>query len=513
MGNSSYAHIDGQKRKYRERYISYYNTYGEDIPYAIRLQLKEYRQSLGLTVADVDDVIEKLKNPTLEVRRIIESHAQDPSIEISVLKDEASILGEQYADLIEELSEFENYVQGVLEMTAQLSDRCKAVTKNLAEFGTTMAQMGFKRMKKQKSGGSAALGIGLAISAAAEIYDQYKKYQIQQQEERRLRTLLEKKQAYANASYDVTHRVLEQSQKTLERCNMLYASQAQNPIAWEDTLRDKKLKMFESAFFCRFKFQYLVELLEFTLQEMEAWLNGEQNSTAPYPSLKRLIDREIGVWAISLTGSEDFYDGEWTKYLQDLISTNKDKYYPIEYMLFMKPYFLRNYIGVALWKTDPKELSLYRATPLITRLAEDAKEMIGLLGNKKQHICDHVKEMVVNNPYFKDCMQLLSSHLKTPANLGFFDVCVLAIMFFVFWLGMAFVLVAFSAAVQKTGDTGDMICFGVLGLLYYFIYRRPEKYVNMMPCIRKNRNYFLSLETNLRNAERDIANKYNDIKL
>lgn len=93
MGNSSYAH-DGQKRKYRERYISHYNTYGEDIPYAIRLQLKEYRQSLGLTVADVDEVIEKLKNPTLEVRCIIESHAQDPSIEISVLKDEASILGE-----------------------------------------------------------------------------------------------------------------------------------------------------------------------------------------------------------------------------------------------------------------------------------------------------------------------------------------------------------------------------------------------------------------------------------
>lgn len=34
-----------------------------------------------------------------------------------------------------------------------------------------------------------------------------------------------------------------------------------------------------------------------------------------------------------------------------------------------------------------------------------------------------------------------------------------------------------------------------------------------MPCIRKNNDYFMLLDSNLRDQEEEIANKYNDIKL
>lgn len=513
MKNEWYAHNNEQKQKYKEEYLTYYNQYGEDIPYECLLHLKEYRQSLGLTTIDVDDVIDKVKNPGLEVRRIISDEDRGLTVDISAVKDDASMLGEQYADLIDNLAEFENYVQNVLEMTSQLSDRCKAVTKHLADFGTTLAKMGYKRMNKQKSGGATVLGVGLAVSALAEINDRYQKYKIQQQEERRLQTLLEKKQAYANASYDTMNRVFEQSQNTLNKYNELFTDQSTNFVKWNDSLRDKKFKMFEFAFFCKMKFQYLVELLAFTLQEMEAWMNGYQNSDAPYPSLKSLIDDEICVWAMLFSGTEDFDENKWTEYLEELITKNKDSYWPIEYMLLTKPYFLRNYVGVALWETDPEELSFHRATPVITALADEAHEKIGDFTGEKQQICSNVKEMLSKNDYYKECEQLISSNLKSPAKFGFFDVCVLIIMFIAFFLGMYIILVVFSAIVQGSGNTGTIIAFAALGALCYFIYRRPKKYVNMMPCIRKNNNYFMLLDCNLRYEEKEIANKYNDIKL
>lgn len=511
--NDRYANLNEKKRKYKEKYLPYYNEYGEHLPIGVLLSLKEYRQSLGMSTIDVDDVIDKVKNPGLEVRRIISDEDKAPTVDISAVKEEASMLGEQYGDLIDKLAECEDFVQKVLDMTSQLSDRCKAVTKNLADFGTSLAQMGFKRMKKQKSGGGKAVGLGLLISAGAEAFNQWEKRRIQQQEEQRLQTLLEEKQAYANASFDTTNRFFEQSQKTLEKYNQLFIDQSTNLLDWNDKLRDKKLKVFEFAFFCKLKFQYLVELLYFALQEMQAWLNGYQNSDAPYPSLRSLIDEDVREWAIFLSDSEDFYDGRWTNYLKKLITKNQNCYLPIEIMLFTKPYFLRNYVGVALWETDPEELSFHRATPVITALADEAHEKIGDFTGERQKICSNVKEMLSKNDYYKECREMVLSNIKSPAKFGFFDVCVLIIMFLVFFLGMYCILVLFSIIVQDTGNTGTIIASVAFGALCYFIYRRPEKYVNMMPCIRKNNDYFTMLDIILRDKEEDIANKYNDIKL
>ena len=508
-----YAYMSEQRKKYKEKYLEYYNCYGEDIPLDFRLQLKEYRQSLGLTTTEVDDIIEKVKNPGLEVRRIISDG--NPTVDISAVKDDASMLGEQYADLVDNLAEFENYVQNVLDMTSQLSDRCKVVTKNLADVGTTLAKIGYKRMNKQKSGGSATFGVGLAIAAAAEIYDQYKKRQIQQQEERRLQTLLDKKQAYANVSYDTMSMVFDQSQKTLSKYDELFTDQSTNFIEWKDNLRDKKFKMFEFAFFCKIKFQYLVELLAFTLQEMEAWMNGYQNSDAPYPSLKSLIDDEIYVWASFLSGTEDFDENKWTEYLDELITKNKDSYWPIEYMLLTKPYFLRNYVGVALWDTNPTRLYFrYRAaTPIITILADEARDRIGMLTHEKQQICSNVKEMLSNNAYFNECKQLVASNIKSPAKFGFMDVCVLIIMFFISWFGTFCLMALLAGIVEGGGNVGFVISILLIVGLAYLMYRKRENILHLMPCIRKNDSYFRMLDDDLRYKEKEIANKYNDIKL
>ncbi|CCX69093.1 unknown [Prevotella sp. CAG:255] len=512
--NDFYAHLNEQKRKYKEKYLPYYKEYGEHLPTEILLSLKEYRQSLGMTALDVDDVIDKVKNPGLEVRRIISKQDKDPTVDISAVKEEASMLGGQYSDLIDKLAEFEEYVQGVLKMTSQLSDRCKAVTKNLSDFGTSLAQMGFKRMRKQKSGGGAAMGLGFAISALAEIGEQYEKKRIQQQEEQRLQTLLEKKQAYANASYDTMNRVFEQSQKTLGKYDELFTDQSTNLIDWKDKSRDKQFKMFEFAFFCKLKFQYLVELLDFTLQEMEAWMKGYQNSDAPYPSLKGLLDEEVCSWAMFLSDSTDFYDGKWTHYLESLITENKDLYFPIEVILFTKPYFLRNYVGVALWETDLYFLCLRRrATPVLTELADDAREEMGYLTDVKQQVCSNVKEMLSKNDYYKDCKQLITSNLKSPAKFDFFDVCVLIIMFLVFFVGTFFVMAICAGMVKGGGNAGYVMSILLIAGLFLLLYSKHEKLINLMPCIRKNNDYFMLLDSNLRDQEEEIANKYNDIKL
>lgn len=512
MKNNPYASINNQKRNYRDRYIFYYNQYKGDIPYATMLQLKAYRQSLGLSSTDVDDVIDKLKNPELVVRRIISKQDTEPVVDISAVKGEASMLGEEYANLIDKLAEFEDYTKEVLKMTSQLSDRCKAVTKNLSDVGTTMAKIGFQRMRKQKSGGSTAFGIGLAIAAAAEIYDQYQKYQIQQKEEKRLQTLFEKKQAYASMNYEATHKVLEQSQATLAKYDNLL-SKSVDLIAWKDSLRDKKFKMFELAFFCKIKFQYYIELLDFALQEMEAWMNGYQNSDAPYPSLKKIIDDEIHFWAAFLLETENFDENKWIKYLENLITENKDFYWPIEYMLLTKSYFLRNYVGITLWETDPERLcSLHRETPIITVLAEEARDKIDMLTHEKQQICSHVKEMLSNNAYFNECRQLISSNIKL-AKFGFWDVCVLAIMFFVFYFGTLFLMIFMMVLIEEGGDIGFIISIlSILGLAY-LLHRKRKFFLRLMPCIRKNKKYFTELDRNLRDKEKTIANKYNNIKL
>ena len=511
--NERYANLNEKKRKYKEKYLPYYNEYGEHLPTDVLLSLKEYRQSLGMSTIDVDDVIDKVKNPGLEVRRIISDQDKAPTVDISAVKEEASMLGEQYGDLIDKLAECEDFVQKVLDMTSQLSDRCKAVTKNLADFGTSLAQMGFKRMKKQKSGGGQAVGLGLLISAGAEAFNQWEKRRIQQQEEQRLQTLLEEKQAYANVSFDTTNRFFEQSQKTLEKYNQLFIDQSTNLLDWHDKLRYKKLKAFEFAFFCKLKFQYLVELLYFALQEMQAWLNGYQNSDAPYPSLRSLIDEDVRELAIFLSDSEDFYDGRWTNYLKKLITKNKDCYLPIEMMLFTKPYFLRNYVGVALWETDPEELSFHRATPVITALANEAHKKIGDFTGERQKICSNVKEMLSKNDYYKECEEMILSNIKSPAKFGFFDVCVLIIMFLVFWIGTFFLMGICAEMVEGGGNVGFVVSILLIGGLVYLLYRKHEKLINLMPCIRKNNDYFTMLEIILRDQEEDIANKYNDIKL
>ena len=70
--NDFYAHLNEQKRKYKEKYLPYYKEYGEHLPTEILLSLKEYRQSLGMTALDVDDVIDKVKNPKFDDPHYIE---------------------------------------------------------------------------------------------------------------------------------------------------------------------------------------------------------------------------------------------------------------------------------------------------------------------------------------------------------------------------------------------------------------------------------------------------------
>lgn len=312
-------------------------------------------------------------------------------------------------------------------------------------------------------------------------------------------------------SYESIHKALEQFQANLPKFdNML--SKSGDLIAWKDSSRDKKLKMFEIAFFCKIKRQYDIEVLNFVLQEMEAWMNGYQNSDAPYPSLKNLIDDEIHFWAALILKTENFDENKWIKYLENLITKNKDFYWPIEYMLLTKSYFLRNYVGVTLWETDPERLcSLHRETPIITALAEEARDKIDMLTHEKQQICSNVKEMLSTNAYFNECRQLISSNIKLT-KFGFWDVCALAIMFFVFWIGTFVLMVIFMGMIEG-GDIGFIVSIlSILGLTY-LLHRKREFFLRLMPCIRKNKKYFTKLDRNLRDKEKTIVNKYNNIKL
>lgn len=509
--------INEGKRKYREEYLKYYETYGDNIPLAYLQKLKELRISLNLQTTDVDDVIAKIKNPALSVRRIITDEDTVPVIDIEALKQDAKELGlsDIYLGLIDEMGKFETYVMNVMNMTAQLSERCKNICKNFADLGNTLAKVGYSRMNKQKSGGKAAVGVGVAIAIAGELYSNYKEKQIKKEEDRRLQVLLEKKQEYALENYDSQKKHLEMYSSKTEKCEKNYLKEFAKEIKWSDPLRNKRLKEFEIAFLAFINFEFLREILQFSLYEMDAWINGEQESNAVYPSLKNIIDEEVLSWATMLLANEgqEFSEEKWDTYLENIINSSQEVYSPAILMLFSNPYFLRNYIGISVWETSDVGLLRNKKNPLLLNIAYEAKEKIGIKTNYEYLApCKNIDELLNGNKYYQECKEYVSSHDDLNFSIGFSDVLVLILIFFAAFIGALIFIEICSGLIEGGGNWGFVISLILLGLIIRLFIKKRDNILNIMPCIKKSNSQIFALKRSIEKEEINIAKKYNNLK-
>ena len=497
--------IFGKEREYKREYSRLYEQYNGDIPYDVLMGLKEKRIALGLKVDDVDRIINKVKDSSYGIRIKNSESNSDIKIDTSGLKKEAEMLGPQYVDLIDQLDEFETFVYNVSEMSAQVSEKCQTVYKNISDIGNTITKYGFSQIKKQKSGSFAVTGVGVAISAAAEIYKSYKNYQIKKEEEAQLRILLEKKQEYANMNLEPVTKQLNNAEGRSKKITLLYQQALHKEINWENPTRYKELKMFEIAFWLQMKQIYLVQVLQFLLCEMQAWLNGEQESNAEKPSFNNILDKEIISWGKDILG--DKYDqDEWRGYLEYVMTAPQKTYRASICMLFCSPYLLRNYVGVSL-------LNIH-SNNIIQEVAYAANEKLNLpISHEDRNAlkpCHAINDMLAHNAYYQECQKIALERAVYPYSFGFTDFLVLCTLFFVYLI-VTFFLSGVAYGLSGEDIIGAIIIYGIL--CYYPVWRLSKNIAHIMPCVRKNRNYLQDLLYDENIEEQKIAEKYNNIKL
>ena len=454
----------------------------------------------------VREVANNSKNPSLGIRIKNSENHNDIKIDTSGLKKEAEMLGPQYVDLIDQLDEFETFVYNVSEISAQLSEKCSAVYKNISDIGTAIAKYGFSQIKKKPNSGSLAVtGVGVAINLGAEIYKSYKNYQIKKEEEAQLRILLEKKQEYANMNLEPVTRQLNNAEGRSKKVSLLYQQTLHKEINWENSTRFKELKMFEIAFWLQMKQIYLVQVLQFLLCEMQAWLKGEQESNAEKPSFDKILDQEIISWGKDILGDK-YNQDEWHGYLEYVMTTPQETYRASICMLFCSPYLLRNYVGVSLMNIHSRNI----IQEVAYAANEKAELPISYTDREALKPSHAINDMLTHNAYYQECKKTALEKAVCPYSVGFTDFLVLCTLFYVYLIVMLFLtFIPYFASGENVIVT--IIIYGVL--CYLLSWKLSKKITKIMPCVRKNRNYLLDLIYNEDSEEQKIAKKYNNIKL
>lgn len=331
---------------------------------------------------------------------------------IVILRDENGT-NHELESLLDEMLEFEIIIDNLLMTTSQVSDKIGLLNNEFQEVSSELIKYGLDSKKH----GTKLILAGAGLSIASELYFSYKQNRLKKKIALQRKELMLAKRSLAEEKLEFIESIMNRFTSKSDKFKKLYLKTFDKNIQVNSPTRNLEIETFKKSFFLYIKYLYVLAVSNFIIEEMKAWLNNKENSSAEQPTIESIIDIEISEWVPKLIKNGNFKSLKWDNFINDIIENEKDSYIPPIYLLFSDPFFLRNYIGVDLPGLNNVEDGYIKNIKY--NIENKYTVNSGPEKQKIQNIANPIQEMLNFNDYYLDCKILANEYKQdSPQEFG-----------------------------------------------------------------------------------------------
>lgn len=256
-------------------------------------------------------------------------------------------------NMIEELNSFENEVSLLLDDMAQVDKSIADFRLKCDEIANSINNLGSFANIIAKDNASQVKGAVALVAAATKLYGIFSS----KQKENRARkefyakqdAILQKKQEIASEKLPAITSQLEKFKVNIAvKIEELYSKDWDKVLDISDSLMKPTVTLFKRNFSLAIKMRYLVNVMQYCIDEMHAWSQGKHGSGLSAPSIQKLIEKEFALWPNRL----GYKKGAWNALMIDALNQEKGKIPVPVVMVISDPCLMRHFIGVNIGESD-----------------------------------------------------------------------------------------------------------------------------------------------------------------
>lgn len=374
-------------------------------------ELGEIRKSLGLSYGQGARITKEVDSSFEEIK--LDDHPLRAYRDLS-LSNMSQEMVAQYGSLLKEIDDFEDFINKIINDTAQLQEQVDHIVGTISKFGNAFAKTATKSFNKgDMRTAKAATGITALIGLGSWLYQKYEEHELSVRQEKQMAEILQKKKQMAQTKLPY----IQERRKSLS----MLVSRFDKPldIEFDKTVEigkykeSKELKSFKLAFCMKAKMHYIDALFEYVENEMTAWLNGRQSCGDLKPMLAETVDYEVYSWFVDEHIDRSTLAKVWEE--------NNSTEVKVPYLFILsEPYLLRRHVGILLseytgYEADAVFASDYYGEPLIK---DPLNNVYASEYGEDRPVSDASNNLVADikksRYYFACLMSIRSSHSEHP---------------------------------------------------------------------------------------------------
>lgn len=274
--------------------------------------------------------------------------------------------------------------------------------------------------------GAAAIGVlGLAVKGVGWGVSKVRQKNAEKKREQMIEEMNARKQEIIQNKYAPVKNFRDKFNSTiLPRMNDIYHKEFSTSVMADDAILGKRVYMFKRALGLLVKTRFLVNTLDYSLAEMDAWKQGRDDSSFKPVSFKTLLEQELVKWPGMLGEKKT----EWDEFVKGwLVKDTKE--YPVSVaLLFSDPAICSNYVGLNLRVVNNCDSALLEVK---NRVDEELKQYPS-------------SALLSKNPYIIDCDKNLKENWELPAPPSGFGLADLLLILFTYFIAFSICFFAFA---------------------------------------------------------------------
>lgn len=255
--------------------------------------------------------------------------------------------------MMEELDSFENEVSVLLDDMAQVDKSIADFRLKCDEIANNINNLGSLADIISKDNASQVKGAVAIVAAATKLYGMFSSKQKENKARKEFYAkqdaILQKKQKIASEKLPAITSHLEKFKANISvKFEALYTKDWDKVLDISDSLIMPTISLFKRNFSLVIKMRYLVRVMQYCIEEMQAWSQGKQDSGLASPSILKLIENEFALWPNKL----GYKKGDWDALMIDALNQEEGKMPVPVLMVISDPCLMRHFIGVSIGDSD-----------------------------------------------------------------------------------------------------------------------------------------------------------------